>query len=492
MAHPGKNAADGGWAELLRLAWPFFLSNSIWTLQLLFDRVMLSRYGARHGTFEVGAAMAAGVLFWVPLSLTQGTAGYVTTFVAQYVGAGQLRRVGPVVWQALHFSVMSGVALLALVPLAAPIVALGKHTPALQMLEVTFLRRVAFAGLPSLLTISACSFFAGRGASRVVLLINATGMAVYGVLASLLIFGNETLHIPDLGIAGAAWASVGGSCTSAILGLVLLFRAEFEDSYGTVSGRRFDAELFRRLMRFGLPNGLGAALDPLIFTFFTQFVGRISDAALAATSITFSLNLVVILPALGIGQAVEVLVGRRLGEDRPDVAARSAWTGLWIILFFTGVVALAFLLIPGTLVELFGATEGESTRSAEVAALVPVLLRFVTVYCFFDTMTIIFSFALRGAGDTRFVTFVVLVFAWPVMVLPTWWVVGPGRGLYWAWTFASSYVILLALTYLFRFLQGRWRTMRVIEHAPVSASPPNLTADGFSPVRTTALAEERD
>jgi multidrug resistance protein, MATE family len=488
MASPKESATDGGWGEMLRLAWPFILSNSFWTLQLLFDRVMLSRYGARHGTYEVGAAMASGILFWVPLSLAQGIAGYVTTFVAQYMGAGQRHRIGPAIWQALYFSVLAGIAFLVLVPLAAPIVALGKHSESLQILEATFLRCLAFSGLPTLLTISACSFFAGRGESGIVLLINVTGMAVYGVLASVLIFGNDTLHIPDTGIAGAGWAGVGGSCTSAVLGLALLFRPRFEAVYRTVSGWQFDADLFRRLMRFGVPNGLGAALDPLIFSFFTQFVGQINEVALAATSITFTLNLVVVLPALGIGQAVEVLVGKRLGENRPDVAARSAWTGLKIILMFTFVVALVFLFSPGPLIELFGGTEGGSAAREEIAELVPILLRFVVVYCFFDTMNLVFSFALRGAGDTRFVTVVALIFAWPVMVLPTWYVVGPDRGLYWAWTFASLYVILLALTFLFRFLQGRWRSMRVIEDAPADVP----AFEGMAGAKGVLRAEDRE
>jgi len=54
---PARTTYEGGVAELLRLAWPFILSNSFWTLQLLFDRVLLSRYG----TDEVGAAMASGI-----------------------------------------------------------------------------------------------------------------------------------------------------------------------------------------------------------------------------------------------------------------------------------------------------------------------------------------------------------------------------------------------------------------------------------------------
>lgn len=486
MAHLEASKPEGGTRELLSLAWPFIVSNSVWTLQMLVDRVMLSRYGVD----EVGAAMAAGICFWVPISLAQGTAGYVTTFVAQYMGAGQPRRVGPVMWQALYFSLVAGVLMLALAPLAESIVALGGHEPHIQTLEATFLRCQAFAGLPMLLTQSAGSFFAGRGRSRVVLLINVSGMAVYFLFAPLLIFGNAPLGIPRMGIAGAAWSSVAGFCVSAALGLVLMFLPRFEEGYATLSGWRFNPRLFARLMRFGIPNGLGMALDPIVFAIFIALVGRISAAALSATSITFTLNMVVILPTLGIGQAVEVLVGRRLGEDRPDVAARSAWTGLRLTVAFTAGMAALCLFFPGPLVHLFGTTEGVGGERAEVARIVPVLLRFVLVYCLFDTMNVVFSFALRGAGDTRFVTLVALVFAGPTMVVPTWFVVTYGWGLYWAWTFASLYIIALALTFLFRFLQGHWRSMRVIEPAVVDV-PPAPASTAVTAARAAAFAEKQ-
>jgi MATE family multidrug resistance protein len=86
----------------------------------------------------------------------------------------------------------------------------------------------------------------------------------------------------------------------------------------------------------------------------------------------------------------------------------------------------------------------------------------------FDSMNLVFSFALRGAGDTRFVTAVAAVMSWPVMVLPTWAAWQYGWGLYWCWAFASLYIILLALTFLARFRQGKWQAMRVIEAAPRS------------------------
>jgi hypothetical protein len=53
--------------------------------------------------------------------------------------------------------------------------------------------------------------------------------------------------------------------------------------------------------------------------------------------------------------------------------------------------------------------------------------------------------------------------SWPVKVLPTWAAWRFHWGLYWAWAFASTYIMALALTFLLRFRQGKWRAMRVIK-----------------------------
>src|SRR2546423_8735128 len=97
-ARPG----DGGSRELLRLAAPLVLSSSFFTIQITVDRLMLSH----QSSTAVGAAMQAGVYYWTPLALLQFTAMYASTFVAQYVGAGRQERVGPAVWQAIHFAVI--------------------------------------------------------------------------------------------------------------------------------------------------------------------------------------------------------------------------------------------------------------------------------------------------------------------------------------------------------------------------------------------------
>jgi MATE family multidrug resistance protein len=457
----GRWHGPGGGRELLALAWPLILTNGLWTAQITLDRVLLNQ----HASADLAASLPAVMLFWMAISLFQHTANYATTFVAQYLGAGRPHRVGPAVGQSFYFSLLGGLLFLALAPLAEPLMALGGHDPELQAREAVFLRCLCFAAPPTLLTASANSFFTGRGQSRVILLISTVGLAVNGLLDYAWIFGHW--GFPAWGIAGAGWATVCGSWASAAVSLGLMLRPRYRKEYCTDQCWRFEPALFRRLLYFGLPNGLMVALDALAFTVFTFVVGKFGATELAASNITITLNILVILPTLGIGQAVEVLVGRRLGEDDPALAERTTWTGFTLAWSLMSALALVFVLVPDPLLWPFrNAADPQSPATVGVAR---VLLRFVAVYTLFDSANLVFSFALRGAGDTRFVTLAALGPAWLLMVVPAWASWYYGWGLYWAWTFASAYIAVLALIFLARFRHGAWKSMRVIEAAPVEA-----------------------
>src|SRR5262249_14678108 len=178
---------------------------------------------------------------------------YVASFVAQYAGAGKPERIGPAVWQALYVGTLAGLGFLLLLPAAGPIFAWAGHEPKLQELEATYFRYLCFSALPALWNSAACGFFSGRGDSRTVLLVNGTGLVVNVILCLGLVEGRWGL--PRLGIAGAGLATVAGSSVSATLSLGLMLRPRYW-GFGVWSGRRLDAELLRRLLRFGFPNGL--------------------------------------------------------------------------------------------------------------------------------------------------------------------------------------------------------------------------------------------
>src|SRR6516162_8730571 len=135
-----SSAAPGGSRELLALALPLIVSQGFMTVQVFVDTILL----AWHDPREMAASFPAVMWFWLPFGLLQVTAGYVSTFVAQYTGAGRPQRVGPAVWQGIHFALIAGVLFLAMIPAAPQMIALAGHSPALQVLEVTYLRCLCF------------------------------------------------------------------------------------------------------------------------------------------------------------------------------------------------------------------------------------------------------------------------------------------------------------------------------------------------------------
>jgi MATE family multidrug resistance protein len=414
--------------------------------------------------------------YWLFFGFLSVTAGYTSTFVAQYTGANRPHRVGPAVWQGIHFALAAGLLFLVVVPLAPALIATGKHPPEIQTLEVIYLRCLSFAALPMLVMAAVNGFFSGRGKTWTVLKIEAFGTAVNVALAIPLIFGVDGL-IPPLGIAGAGWATVAGSWAAALFALFLFFRPQPRAEFDTLAGWKPERELFGRLMRYGGPAGMQVFLDVLVFLLFTLFVGRLGAAALGATTLTVRLNMIAFLPMMGLGQAVCILVGQRLGENRPDLAQKSTYTGLKWSFGYMCLVAAVYLALPGVLLEVFrGDTDPE--KFAAIAAIVPTLLVCVAIYSLADAVNLTFAFALRGAGDTRFVTAVTFVLAWPIMVIPTYLVVTyreylrehaswMGEPVYWAWAFASAHIVAMSVCFWLRFRSGKWKTMRVIEPSPV-------------------------
>src|SRR5262249_4406941 len=161
-----------------------------------------------HDPREMAASFPAVMWFWLLFGLLQVTAGYTSTFVAQYTGAGRPHRVGPAVWQGIYFAVLAGLLMLLLVPAAPLFIAVGDHSPSLQLLETTYLQCLAFAALPMLVMAAVNGFFSGRGQTWTVLGIEAFGTMVNVALALVLIFGGA--GFPEMGIAGAGWATVAG------------------------------------------------------------------------------------------------------------------------------------------------------------------------------------------------------------------------------------------------------------------------------------------
>lgn len=418
--------------------------------------------------------MPAGMLHWALMSPFLGVAMTVNTFVAQGTAAGKRGEAAAAVWQGVWVAVAAGFAFAALAPLAPAVFAWAGHTPAVERFEAEYFSVLCLGGLPMVASFALAGWHGGRGETRVVMAVNIALAVVNIALDRVLIFGMGP--IPGYGVRGAAAATALAFVFACGLYLILLGRER-----GFFAAWRVEPGLMRRLLRFGVPTGLHYLADIAALTVFLMLVGRLGADGLAATSLTFNLNSLCFLPAVGLGSAASILVGHRVGEGRAGLAVRTGWLAAGVGGLGMLASGLLFWFLPGPLIELY-VGDGASFTENELAALrsvAPVLLKFVAAYSLFDVLAVVLGGAVRGAGDTTFPFVWTMACAWGLMVAPTaavvWWepltawatcgatALTERQGVIAAWAAAAAYIAVCGAGMAARFAGGKWQTMTVLE-----------------------------
>ena len=451
---------EGGYHHVLTIAFPLIISTGAWSIQHFVDRMFLTWYSPE----ALAASTPAGMLNFTIMCIFIGTGSYVNTFVAQYYGAKRYDRIGPAVWQGIYVSLIGGLCLLIIMPLTEGIFTIIGHDEAVKNYEIIYFRILCLGGAPAIASSVLSGFFSGRGRTWPVMWVNLLAIGFNLVFDYLLIFGNA--GFPELGVKGAAIATVLAPCLSTAVYLYLLTGKRYRLKYNTLSGWRLDSVLFKRLMRFGFPNGVHLFLEVAGYTFFILLIGRKGIYHLAATNIAFNINTIAFLPMIGLGIAISILVGQYLGDGKPDRAEYSVFSGFHIALLYMTVIATLYVFVPGVFLAPF-ASQADPESFAAIREITVVLLRFVAFYSVFDALNIVFSYAIKGAGDTRFIMKVIIFDSLLVQVIPCYIFMSVlGYGIYSGWAFTSAFISILGIVFAWRFMGGKWKTMRVIENVP--------------------------
>jgi len=452
-----------GGREVLGVAMPLVVSTLSWTVMTFADRMFLNW----SSSVAMSAAFSASMVWFAMLCLPLGVCSYVNTFVSQYHGNGQPQRIGPAVWQGVWVAFAS-IPLIALaVPLAVPIFALAEHGAEAIQQEILYFQ-ILCAGGPGLLIAAALSaFYGGRGKTWVAMIVDTVVVIVNLVLDYFWIFGYA--GFPEMGIAGAGWATVVSLWLKALIYLLLILQQKNRQEFQTWTGLSIDRPLFRRLIYFGFPSGAQMLLDVLGWTIFVLLVGRLGHLEFTATSLAFSVSSIAFMPVWGLGMATSILVGQKLGEDRDDLAARATMTLLWISLAYMGAISVLYVFTPGIFLSGFfvGSTDTAEQQAAAYTMAIH-LLYFNVAYNLLDAVQIIFVNTLKGAGDTRYILVISVVMAFFLAGCSWLTIVYLHASVYACWSVLVGWVWCMGILFFWRYRTGKWRTMRVIEphHTP--------------------------
>ena len=451
--------SGGGFLEVLKIAMPLILSNSCHAVNMFMDRLML----AQHSQEAVAAAFTGGLTNFTIACIFIGTIGYTGTFVAQYEGAHHRERIGSTIWQGIWLSMLGGLFLFACIWIAPPLFKSFGHDPAVTEQEIDYFQILCKGGFIFLLLGALSSFWTGRGKTGFVLGVSALITLFNLPLNYIFIFGK--FGIPEMGTAGAAWGTILADLVGVLIYFAVFFAPSARKHFHTHKVS-FDFPLLKRMIRFGLPSGIHLALDLVAFNTFSLLLGCYGVAVHEASSITFGINNIAFCPILGIGITASILVGQAIGGENISLAKKAAGNCIWLVILYSLLMMLLFSVFQKFVLAPF-VREGDINQ-LESLKISGYMLYFISAYLIFDGINVVYSNALRGAGDTKFPMWTMTIigifgFALPCLVLYF-------RGFPWwsLWIIFDCEILLLGIIFTLRYRGEKWTKMRVIE---VSALP---------------------
>ena len=441
--------------EVLRIAAPLIISNSALTVMQFCDRLFL----ARHSSVSIQAALPAGIFSFTFICLFAATAGYAGTFVAQYHGAGDRRQCVRVTTQGLWLALASLPCLLLLEPVGAwAIIRIG-HAPAVIAEEQIYFGWMMKGGVLSPLSAAIGGFFTGQSRLRLNTLANIIGAVVNVVLDYVMIFGK--CGLPAMGIEGCAIATVIAATVAPLIQLAWFLRDPVARTMGALAVWRPDPKLLGRILRFGIPAGLHLMADVTAFATFVMLTGRLDAVALTASNIALSINWLAVCPLMGISTAAAILTGQHQGRRNSDAAYQAGWDTLTLAWSYMALMVFVFLLGSDFFFRIFYKANADFTLE-QLQRFGFSMMVAMSIWGLFDTVTIILTGALRGAGDTRFVLIYMLIMGWGFWIPGEILILTGNGNILHAWYWMAAYVAILSVGFLWRWRGGRWRQIRLL------------------------------
>lgn len=373
------------WQQLLIFFFPILLGTFFQQLYNTADAMIVGKYVGKQALAAVGGS--TGNLINLIVGFFVGLASGATVIISQFFGARKEKDVSRTVHTALALAITGGVALTVIGYALSPALLKWMNTPEDVMGPAVTYIRIYFLGMvPSLIYNIGSGILRAVGDSRRPLFFLMAACMTNIVLDLMLVMG------ADMGVAGAALATILSQTVSAALVLVVLMRSH--TAYHLTWRRlRFHGDLLGRIVQIGLPAGLQSVMYSISNVLIQAFVNNFGTDVSAAWSAWGRLDGFqwMILNAFGI--SITTFVGQNFGAMKFDRVKRGVKECLAMAFASAALCSVMLLLFGQNFFRLFASDEVVIARGMEI-------LRLIAPFYVTYTCVEILSGAMRGAGET--------------------------------------------------------------------------------------------
>ena len=433
---------------ILQFAAPMLLGNVFQQLFSVVDSIVVGNFVGKEALAAVGASFP---VIFVMVSMIIGLVMGTTVVISQYFGAKDFVKVKRAIDTMYITSFFASLAIsVAGIFLSGPILKLLGLPDELMPEAVKYLKIYFFGTIIIFGYNGTSAVLRGLGDSKTPLyfLIVAT---VANIILDLLL-----IAVFDLGVAGAAYATVISNGIALLLAIVYLNKTHRFIRIA-VRGLNFDMEVLRHSVRIGLPTGVQQTLVAMGMLALMGIVNQFGTNVIAAFSVASRLDAVAVIPAMSFSMALSTFVGQNIGANKLDRIRTGLISTVKMMVIVTIVTTLSIVIFGHFMINLF-------TSDAEVIRLGDQYLTIVSLFYIFFTLMFIYAGVMRGAGDTLIPMFISLLSLWLIRIPFAWFMSGKigVTGIWWA--IPAGWFVGLSLSYLY-YKTGRWKRKAVVRYA---------------------------
>ena len=376
----------------VRMAWPSVLESFFVALTGLIDSLMVSRIGS-YAVAAVGLTTQPkflGLALFIALYVS------VSAMIARRRGERDKRGANQALMMALLFTLGAGAVLSVLcVVLANPIIRLCGSEADTHAGAVLYFQIIMGCMLFNIISLVINAAQRGAGNTKIAMKTNVTSNIVNMMGNYLLINGH--FGFPALGIKGAAIATIFGTVLACIMSIRSLFKKDSFVSIPYMLKERLRPSLapVQSMVKISSSVFTEQVLMRIGFVSTAVMAAKLGTAAMAAHQVGMNIMSLSFSFGDGMQAAAVALIGKNLGEKRPDEAVKYGNICQRIGNIISIVLSMVYLLAGRFLYHLFFEEE-------EIIALGILIMRLMVVIVLLQVAQVIYMGCLRGAGDVMF------------------------------------------------------------------------------------------
>ncbi len=434
------------------IAVPLMINNLIQTLYNLSDALWVGRLGP----VEFAATSFVWPILFLFISIGIGIAMAGTSILSQLIGAGRIDEANHyanlIYWLSFLFSVIVMVTGYASAP---TLIYWMGGTGDFARFSIEYLR-ILFLGMPmQFLYFSTNALFQSQGITLLTTILSGLSAALNMVLNPLFIFETipgTAIRGLGLGVAGAAWATIFSQALLVLVGLYFI-RTRSPMIQLKLFPFAWDFEKVKLIARIGIPSIIGQSGAAFGFVIFNGAIAAFGTDTVAAFSLVNRVSGIAMMPAMGIGSGLTIVVGQNIGNRNLPRAKASLWIGFAMATAVTVLLSLPILFADVSILRFFLPLSDDSP----ILALAIHFLRFALILNplmgFFSVMQGFF----QGTGHSRYAMTMEVIRLWgirlPIVLLlqltGTWSQDG-------IWTSMIISNLLVSILGLVFYRLGRW------------------------------------